>query len=125
MKTFGRFILPAQPGGCAMEDREDGQVYVLSTEGEYVALRPVPRRYGGPAFPAFDGPIMKIEGAGWVRLLIRDGRLGYEPLRFVTPVLVRRWLGVFTRRPRRPFSVWEILSPEAVEKELAYIRRAR
>lgn len=121
--TFiGRFIVPAQPGGIGLTDREDGQVYVLSSLGDYVWVRPRPRLYRGPVFDAWRGPEMRV-GRDRLRLLLRGARLGYEVVPPVTGVVQSRTGRVMTKRFGRPRSSYEVLPPEVVGAAFSYMLR--
>jgi hypothetical protein len=88
-KWYGRGYLPGYPqipprqAFFQLEDREDGTVWTImhDEDDERIGISDVAvnRRLTGYInyFDAFSGPTMELDGVR-VRLLIRNGRIGYE-----------------------------------------------
>jgi hypothetical protein len=85
MRRMGLPQIPPRQSFYQLVDREDGTVWTLShdEEDERIGINDasVGRRQTGyiQRFDAFSGPIIEMNGLR-CRLLIRDGRLGYEVL---------------------------------------------
>lgn len=87
---MGKITIPSLPQGIAFTDRDDGTVWLLThdTDAEspddagHIAINDtIPRHMNYRLYSAYDGPVFGAVPQ-LLRLLVRGGRLGYEPVDF-------------------------------------------
>lgn len=82
MRDLGGVRVPVRLPDLALTDRADGTVWALRNDDSgYIKLVSDPDPFDGYTYPAYDGPGIHLNEHE-VRLLVRDGHLGYEPLSY-------------------------------------------
>lgn len=121
MRDLGPAEIPVRLRGIALTDRGDGTVYALQNDGanHIKIVSPLPTGFRGDTYEAYAGPVLS-DGPFDVRLLIRDGHLGYEPIEYTVgsrPVLAPNKV-----RARHTDTLYQLRIPDgfAIGDVLAY-----
>ena len=107
---LGVAFVPPRPGSVGLTDRADGTVYFVSFSGDFITLQTLPSKWGDHTYEAGAGPFVQTP-IGPIRLLVRDGRLGYEVVASADHKRVRN-AKVYTVPIRGPApTVYEVRQP--------------
>lgn len=118
-EKFRRGFLPTRDGprippallNFAMTDRADGKVYWINHDDDKIAIDDVfPPGFKGHTYRQFDGPHIPTD-FGSMRLLIRDGAMGYEIVAGITANHPRLYLGQETTDLARTDVFMELFAP--------------
>lgn len=123
---LGSVHVPPFPQHIVLTDRDDGTQWALSHQDDagtprVILTDTIPSTPDKYIYGANEGPIVATS-AGRYRLLVRDGRLGYEDLGASPHCADRDQHRILTRKDKER-TIYEIIEPadfSALDPELGY-----
>ena len=109
---LGPSQIPPQPTHVAMEDRVDGNTYIITHTSGTLSVGALPARWKFPTFGPHAGPYMDT-AAGQVRLYMTSGVLTYEAVPDAN--WIRQSARVFAMQSGFNLTIYEVTTPGGFE----------